>query len=239
MSTLSGGPNIITNGLVLSLDVANTNSYSASSATWVDTKQNLIFNKQGGTQTPVTTFNGANAFDFNGSGFWACSTNSSLVDLGGDFTLNMWFYCETLPSRNTIFEKAGTLYASYQQELAITWETDNSFSYYSRYSPTYDYGYVYGITNNKWNFISIKVSSGKSTTARTGFYSVNGANYISNYTSNSNTALVPAGDIRIGSGYSGVVTNGGISVIQIYNRMLSNDEINRSYNAHKSRFGLS
>lgn len=237
MSTTSGGPNITTNGLILNLDVANLNSYPGSGTVWTDTKQNLIFNSQG-TQTPLTTFGGARAFDFNGSGYWTCSTNSSLIDLGGDFTLNMWFYCETLPSRNTIFEKAGTSYASYQQEIAVTWETDNSFSYYSRYSPEYDFAFVYGITVNKWNLVSFKVSSGKSTTARTGFYSVNGVPYISSYTSRSNTAVLPSGEIRIGTGYSGTVTNGGIAIVQIYNKMFTDSEILTNFNSMKSRFGL-
>lgn len=233
----NSGPDIVTNGLILSLDVANTASYPGTGTQWFDNTQGLTFNSQG-TQTPLTTFNGARAFDFNGSGYWACSTNSSLVDLGGDFTLNMWFYCETLPSRNTIFEKAGTIYQSYEQELAITWETDNSFSYYSRYSPVYDYGYIYSATANRWNLMSMKVSSGKSTTARTGFYSVNGVPYTASYVSRSNTALVAAGEIRIGTGYSGAVTNGGIAVLQIYNRLFTDSEILTSYKAMKNRFNL-
>ena len=238
MSTTSGGPNITTNGLILNLDVANTSSYPGSGTVWADTKQNLIFNSQG-TQTPLTTFGGARAFDFNGSGYWTCSTNSSLIDLGGDFTLNMWFYCQSLASRKTIFEKAGTSYSSYQQEIAVTWETYSSFTYYSRLSPDYDYGYVNGLTNDKWHLISIKLSSGKTTTARSGFYSVNGANYTADYTSRSNTALLASGEIRIGTGYSGTVTDGGIAVVQIYNRMFTDSEILTNYNSMKSRFGLS
>jgi len=234
----STGPNIVNNGLVLELDVANTLSYPGSGTIWTDMAQNLVFNKAGGTQTPLTTFNGASAFDFNGSGYWACSTNTSLVDMGGDCTLNMWFYCETLPSRCTIFEKAGTIYQSYEQEIAVTWEPNDYMSYYSRYSPIYDYGYVFGMTLNKWNLVSIKMSSGKSTTSRTGFYSINGASYTSNYTSRTNTALVSAGEIRIGSGYAGSVLTGGISIVQVYNRMLTDVEVLQNYNSQKSRFGL-
>ncbi len=233
----STGPNIVNSGLVLELDVANTLSYPGSGDIWTDMSQGLIFNKAGGTQTPLTTFNGASAFDFNGSGYWTCSTNSSLVDMGGDCTLNMWFYSETLASRCTIFEKAGTTYSSYEQEIAVTWETYNAFTYYSRYN-TYDYGYVLNIIDNKWNFLSLKMSSGKSTTARTGFYSVNGGPYVANYTSRSSTALVPSGEIRVGGGYAGAVLSGGVSIVQVYNRMLSDDEIQQNYNSQKSRFGL-
>lgn len=232
------GPNVVTSGLVLYLDASNTKSYPGSGSTWTDVSQNLVFNKAGGTQTPLTTFNGVTGFDFNGSGYWACSTNTSHVDMGGDCTLNMWFYCETLPSRNTIFEKAGTVYNSYEQEIAVTWEPSDFMTYYSRYSPAYDYAYVYGMTLNKWNLVSIKMSSGKSATARTGFYSINGAVYTANYTSRSSTALVSAGEIRIGSGYAGPVQSGGIAIVQVYNRMLSDAEIQQNYNSQKSRFRL-
>jgi hypothetical protein len=40
MSTLSGGPNIVTDGLVLYLDAANEKSYPGSGATWVDLTKN-------------------------------------------------------------------------------------------------------------------------------------------------------------------------------------------------------
>jgi hypothetical protein len=36
MSTLSGGPNIVTNGLVMALDAANPKSYPGSGTVWRD-----------------------------------------------------------------------------------------------------------------------------------------------------------------------------------------------------------
>jgi hypothetical protein len=36
MSTLSGGPNVVMDGLVLWLDAANTKSYVSGSTTWND-----------------------------------------------------------------------------------------------------------------------------------------------------------------------------------------------------------
>lgn len=231
-------PAIVTSGLVLCLDAANPKSYPRTGAVWSDLAQNLTFNSQGATQTPFTTIGGSPCFDFNSSGYWECGTNFNLVDLGGDCTIIMWFYCETTAGRTTIFEKAGTSYASYQQEIAVTWEVANDFSYYSRQSPDYDYASTAASTVNAWNMVGIKMSTGKTTAARTGFYSKNGSAWTSLYTSRSNTALVASGAIRIGSGYAGTVTNGYISSVHCYNKMLTDTEVLQNYDATKSRFGL-
>lgn len=229
---------IVTDGLVLALDAADRNSYIGSGTVWKDLVQNLTFNSQGITQTPLTTVGGAPCFDFNGSGYWECSSGFENVDLGGDCTIVMWFYCQTTAARKTIFEKAGTSYQSYQQEIAVTWEIANDFSYYSRFSPTYDSAGTAVNTVNSWNMVGIKMSTGKTTAARTGFYSKNGSAWAANYTSNSNVAVVSAGAIRIGSGYSGTVTDGYIGSVLCYNKMLTDDEVLQNYNAQKVRFGL-
>ncbi len=231
-------PAIVTSGLILCLDAANRKSYPGTGATWSDLAQNLTFNSVGTTQTPFTTINGSPCFDFNGSGYWECGTNFNLVDLGGDCTIVMWFYCQTTSARKTIFEKAGTSYQSYQQEIAVTWEVANDFSYYSRFSPDYDFAGTAANTVNVWNMVGIKMSTGKTTAARTGFYSINGSAWSSGYTSRSNVALVAAGAIRIGSGYAGTVTDGYVSCVHCYNKMLTDAEILQNYNATKSRFGL-
>ena len=232
------GPRIVQNGLVLALDAGDRNSYAGTGTVWKDMVQNLTFNSQGTTQTPFTTIAGSPCFDFNGSGYWECGTNYNLVDLGGDCTIIMWFYCQSTAARKTIFETAGTSYQSYEQEIAVTWEVANDFSYYSRYSPAYDYAGTLVNTVNAWNMVGIKMSTGKTTAARTGFYSKNGSAWASGYTSRSNVALVSAGAIRIGSGYAGVVTDGYISSVLCYNKMLTNAEILQNYNATKLRFGL-
>ncbi len=235
---LSHSPKIVTSGLTLLLDASNSKSYPGSGANWTDLAQSLSFSSQGATQTPFTTKKGAGCFDFNGSGYWECTSGSSNVDLGGDCTIILWFFCETLASRTTIFEKAGNSYASYEQEIAVTWETGLDFSYYSRYSPAYDYASTAANTNNDWNMTAIKMSTGKTTAARTGFYSKNGSAWGASYTSRSSVAVVAAGNLIIGSGYAGTVTDGFIGQVLCYNKMLSDAEILQNYNATKSRFGL-
>lgn len=232
-------PRIVTSGLTLLLDNSDKNSYPGSGTVWTDLAQNLKFNSTGTTQTPFTKVGGVPCFDFNGSGYWQCTSGFGQVDMGGDCTLVMWLYHENPPTRRTIFEKAGTVYASYQQEIAVTWEVNAApqWSWYSRFSPDYDFsGFVDGKAN-AWNMLAIKMSTGKTTTARTGFYSVNGGAWISAYNSRSNVALVAAGAITVGAGYAGVVEVGYLNSVYCYNKMLTDVEILQNYNATRTRFG--
>ena len=136
-------PKIITDDLSLCLDVSNPKSYSGGSS-WIDGANGIEFASVG-TQTPLSTRDGIRCFEFNGSGRWASqggTSQSDKVDMGGDCTLIIWLYSEAVPTRKTIFEKAGTTHASYEQEIAVTWETSESWSYYSRYN-SYDYAGAY------------------------------------------------------------------------------------------------
>jgi hypothetical protein len=230
---------IVTDQLSLCLLPENIMSYPKGGATWYDTANGLVFTSSG-TQTPFTELGGSltPGFSFNNSGFWSCSTNASLVNLGGDCTVILWVYGLQGGTRKTIFEKAGTVAASYQQELAVTWEVSSAFSYYSRRTPDYDYANMAATTANAWNMMALKMSTGLTTAARTGFRSKNGSAWQSSYTSRSNTALTPSGAIRIGTGYAGTCNSGGIGSVLCYNKMLSDAEIAQVYNAMKSTYGL-
>ena len=235
------GPNIVEEQLSLCLDAGNTKSYpSSSSDDWFDLSDNKLTFSSNGTKTPLEVKDGALSFDLNGSGYWQSDSGHENVDMGGDCTLLMWVYCEDLTERDTIFEKVGTSYQSYQQEIAVTWETNESFSYYSRYSPTYDFGSTSAMTANAWNFMGIKMSTGRTASARTGFYSKNGAAWTSNYTSRSDTALVSAGAIRVGTGYAGAVEQnaGNIAMVLCYNKMLSDAEVKQNFIATRGRFPI-
>jgi hypothetical protein len=229
--------NIVTDKISLCLLPHNTISYPKGGGSWYDIINGLTLTSFG-TQTPFTTMGGALGFSFNDSGYWQCTSNSNLVDLGGDCTVVLWIYGAQGGSRRTIFEKAGTIYASYQQELAMTWEVGSGLSYYSRYSPDYDYAFTESTAADAWTMISIKMSTGKTSAARTGFRSKNGSSWVQDYVSRSNTALVAAGDLRIGTGYSSVCYQGGIGSVLCYNKMLSDAEILQTFNATKSTYGL-
>ena len=226
----------VSDSLTLYLDSTISASYPGSGANWNDLSQGIQFVSSG---SPIfSTVSGVPSFTFNGTQYWYNSASSSLVDLGGDCTLIMWVYHTSLAARKTIFEKAGTIYASYQQELAVTWEVSQAYSYYSRALPLYDAANVPGVINGSWTMVAIKMSTGRTSASRTGFYSINGAPWTAEYSSRTDTALVSAGEIRIGTGYAGTVTNGSISVVMCYKKMLSDDEIFKNFSYFRTRFGV-
>jgi hypothetical protein len=230
-------PRIVQDSLALCLDANATRSYSGSGSTWTDLAQGLSFASQG-TQTPLTTAGGAKCFQFNGSGWWRCNSGHTNVDMAGACTLVMWVYPTDLTERDTIFEKAGTTYNSYEQEIAVTYESGENFSWYSRQG-TYDYGTTTTMTTNAWNMMAIKMSTGKiAGVNRSGYYSKNGANWTSNYTVRSTNAITTAGEIRVGNGYAGVVESGYIAQVLVYEKEITNSELLTIYNTHRSRFGI-
>ena len=234
---LHRGPNIVTDGLTLCLDAHAPRSYSGSGSVWTDLAQGLEFDSNG-TQTPFSTVDGAKCFHFNDSGYWQCTSGYANVDMGGPCTLIMWVYGEGISSRDTIFEKKGTTYQSYQQEIAVTWETSGLLTYYSRYN-TYDYAGTSALDTGKWTMMAIKMSTAKTEgVARTGHYSKNGTPWTLNYTSRSTTAVVAAADIRIGYGYAGVVEDGYISKVLVYDKQLTDAEILQNFTADRSRFRI-
>jgi len=190
--------------------------------------------------TPAKVIKGGYpAYQFNGNGYFQCSVNPRVWDGGGDMTLVLVMYAETITTRRTVFELAGGPYSSYQQSIAVTWETNSALSYYSRYSPSYDNGNTSTMGNNEWVMMAITVSSGLNAGARNGEYSKNGAAWTTNYTSNSNTALIRGNNIRIGSGYAGTMDACALGAVLLYNRELSDNEISKLYSETiQPRFGI-
>jgi len=232
-------PQIPTENISMLLDAENTRSYSGSGNTWIDQVGNRNFEMSGSVLNLVTQ-DDAKCFQFDGTGFFECNQNTDGVDMGGDCTLLIWMYHEDNNERDTIFEKESVSgNQSYQDEIAVTLETNNRFTWYSRKTPNYDVGSTsYTFSDNAWHLLGIKMSTGRTATARTGFYSHNGQPWESSYISRSDTALVSAGAVRIGTGYAAPLEDGKIVSVTTYNRMLSDDEVADFYNATKTRFGL-
>ena len=75
--SLSRGPKIVTNGLVLYLDAANKKSYPGSGTTWTD----LSGNNNTGTLTNGPTFdsNNGGSIVFDGTNDYVSNTMSNCV----------------------------------------------------------------------------------------------------------------------------------------------------------------
>ena len=97
------GPNLIEDGLILSLDSADKNSYSGSGSSWVDASNNAnTFTLVGSPpySNNIFTFNGSSQYASisTASGFFNSSGNSFYADAAYAWTISVWFKFPVSPT---------------------------------------------------------------------------------------------------------------------------------------------
>jgi len=222
-----GTPPIVTNGLVLNLDAANTKSYVSGSTTWRD----LSGNGKNGTLTNGPTFSSTNGGSvvFDGvNDIINFGTGNTFLPLP-QFTIDIWFKSlGTVPTTGTQPGLFGFTYGIranlYPSSLFFgadngtdlngvsvigTFISDNKWYNATFYHTGTNMGiYINGVFGNSTN----------RTWDGTGRYPTNGWNLGRD---NNNTNLFYPGHI---------------ASCRIYNRALSAQEVTQNYNALKSRF---
>jgi hypothetical protein len=237
-----GGPHIVTDGLVLSLDAGNTKSYQSGSTTWLD-KSGYGNN---GTLINGPTFNSQNggSIVFDGvDDFINCGNSPILVFGTLDFTVSIWIKTpiastgEGSPSQwGPIVSKGCTTSAP-----AGTWWIAQS-----------------GILNNRLAFNAASTTGGTFVcyletppflvdgwhniiVIRSGIVSTmytDGRLSSTDTSSDSNLSTTEPLYIGATSPQSSKKTSMSLSQVQIYNRALTVQEVQQNYNATKSRYNL-
>ena len=219
-------PKVITDGLVLYLDAANTRSYPGTGTAWND----LSRSGNNGTLTNGPTFNSGNggSIVFDGVDDYV-NCGSQKVN-NTSFTFSCWVKLAIASGTQVFIAQGSTGAGSYQyiafRNNLFQFNTDGSNTFAeSNSTPSANIWYnivgVYNTTVTNKNIIY--VNSIPQTTVSTA---------TANFTGDS-TSL---GRSPFGSG--GAFLNGNIANAQIYNRALSSTEILQNYNATKTRFGL-
>jgi hypothetical protein len=217
---------IVTDGLVLNLDVGFTPSYPKNGTTWYD-----VSGSNNGTLTNGPTFDSDNggSIVFDGADDYIYGTNNANLQLTSDLTVCAWV---NLGNNNNqgIFEKMRIgPYNGYgitkQDGYFKFWTASNNLFQYTISNTTYvndsNWYYVVGRRENGVNRLFI--NSILQNDSKTPNLSDSGDVYVvGRYYSNAN-------DYYLG---------GKISNIQVYNRALSASEVLQNYNAQKGRFGL-
>jgi hypothetical protein len=211
-------PKIVTNGLVLCLDAANTKSYVSGSTVWNDISQG----GNTGTLTNGPTFSSVNggSIVFDGVDDYVIVNSNILQDSAG--TISVWTKVITNADNKFIISSVG----SGTNRFYIRQNNSGNFSIVRGANvgitvPAYTLSVWYNITMT-WD----------STT----FYAYSNGTFIGSlgYTGGGNPS-----PIYIGSQNSSInFYNGNIAQTQIYNRALSSTEIKQNYNATKGRYGL-
>jgi hypothetical protein len=235
------GPNVVTNGLVLNLDAANTKSYVSGSTTWRD----LSGNNNSGSLTNGPTFNSANggSIVFDGVDDFALINNPSTIR-NQDFTVSVWINpgIQNAAIISIIdFDHATSPFQGWvmQSEDATT----NRYFYLAwfdgaQFQPTgggsFGAGKGIQITTSVWQNITYS----KNGTTLLGYK--DGSQIYTGTASNGNVSYIANRNIQIGGcvAIAGRNFKGNLPLVQIYNRVLSATEVAQNYNAQKSRFNL-
>jgi hypothetical protein len=221
------GPNIITDGLVLALDAANSRSYPGTGTTWSD----LSGNGNNGTLTNGPTFNSGNggSIVFDGvDDFVTVPSSTSLTIEGEGLTLGAWVNYNLTQQdwKGVIYKASGNstgfqLFIDSSEFIAFGIITTTGFA-----RPNSG---VY-LSPNTWHYI-------------VGTY--DGANMriyentiLRNTLAKTGTIVNANVSLNIGRSFSTEEMPGNIAQVSIYNRALSATEIFQNYNATKSRFNL-
>jgi hypothetical protein len=216
---LAHSPSIITNGLVLCLDAANSKSYPGSGTTWTD----LSGNGNTGTLVNGVGYNSSNlgSLSFDGVndyvGLPSINTNSN-------FTLNFWTKRSQNSFSPTLF--SGNVSTGYLQIRNTSTEIiliksfiENLGSFGSSTATTLNLIYNITITKSGTTFSAYVNGDFKNTLTST------------------QTFTTTSQSLGINSSNSEPYT-GNIYQFSAYNRALTAAEIQQNYNALKSRFGL-
>jgi hypothetical protein len=216
-----GNPSIVTNGLILNLDAANTKSYPGTGTSWRD----LSGNNNTGTLTNSPTFSrdGGGSIVFNGTNQ---SANVGNINPISGATFSAWI---NINGANTNY---GTIFSRWNisGNAFFIGTNINASSQIQVYFNSILNLTITSLELNKWMLLTIS-HSGSTVIA-----------YINAIQTNSAASSLVSGGGTTSIGYDINRTNypfkGNISNTQIYNRALTASEIQQNYNALKSRFNL-
>jgi len=221
-------PQININGLVTVLDGIDPMSISASSTTWND----LSFYNNNGTLLggAYYTSSGLGAVFFDGSDDRVYINNSNSINFSSSQQYTVMAMIYPYGGGTTwhgIFSKGNT------QQYALTINSAGAYLHYE----TNQSGYAAlnstpgDIVYNTWQHVAIRYDGSTKTIWRNGV--IVATQVAPGLTSTSNTE-----ELRIGEGNNAESYRGIISAFHNYNRALSSTEINETFNALRTRYGI-
>ncbi len=230
---LSHSPSIVTNGLVLYLDAANPRSYPGSGTTWTDlsgVSGNGSLSGSGGY-----TSSNMGYVIFNGGTLVDVPFNSRFPTGSSQRTLCSFFNCTSIQDGEELFGIGGNSGNGNRSSLWIG--TDVGLGVECQGCGVFTYNWP-GL--NKWVYLCAVFPSGATAVNSFKLY-VNGFEPSStfagtNFTLNSSSLQCLVGGVPGSSGSHRF--NGNVSSVQLYNRALSQLEVQQNFNALRGRFNI-
>ena len=223
---------IVTNGLVLALDAADRNSYVSGSTTWFD----LTGNNYTGSLTNGPVFNtgsGGNIV-FDGANDYVLITRPSQIVTSGSISISLWAKWTTVGTTISTIQALvdNNHSASPRQGFVIQDRPDlNKVLTFTVYPSAAGVSSSFQVGDGTWRHITGTHSAGTSS-----LY-INGR--LDGFLSEPNMATVqPFISLGYWQNGPGRYLTGSIASLQVYNRVLTSQEVLQNYNAQKARFGL-
>ncbi len=222
--------NIVTSGLIFRVDAGDTASYGGTGTTWID-----VINGNNGTINNGAAYNSAQGgyFEFDGV--------DDQVDFGQPailetypFSIDIWFYSSN--DQDSVITKGTSRGSSSTRDWDIFGAGGPASLRYlvsTGSTNTVIIGATYPSLNN-WHHLSV---SWDGTTGTNGakMY-LDGALFAQGTASS--TVFSTAHNIFAGGNRTGFYLDGRISMIKMYDKVLSAAEALQNYNASKDRYGL-
>ncbi len=214
-------PRIITDGLVLCLDAANTKSYPGSGTTWTD----LSNNGNNGSLINGPTFSSDNlgSISFDGVNDYVNIPNFTSLALSSACTISIWSFIRQ--NKGYHFWGNGIFLVQIQSNGNYRLRFNLDGNWRSSYSASF--------SNNIWHKLDI-TWDGNITKIYTNSQEVVNSTADSSFNAFSNTTTQPLEISRRSSDFSDV----NIAGVQLYNKALTPSGILQNYNATKGRYGL-
>jgi len=219
-------PSIVSDGLVMYLDAANTRSYSGSGVTAYGLVGGI-----GGTLVNGVGFGATNNGYFNFDGTNDFITVPSITSISGDLSVLIWFRTSGLnvsAARLIEFDYINGFWLG--QAATGTPSTNWGGGIKEANEP---YGIFLQFSDNEWNLISSVRSSTTHFLYKNNLVSST-SNTVSGTVLSSNAGMYIGAADNVGS----VPFNGRIGQILIYNRALTQQEILQNFNATRFRYGI-
>jgi hypothetical protein len=228
---------IVTNGLVLNLDAAKTDSYPGTGTTWRD----ISGNNNNGTLTNGPTFSGIGkqaSIVFDGTNDYVDCGTTNIIP--GSWTVSVWVKYQSKAGGSVYFGRSGAG-PSYDQTAIVAWAPAYSNRFFvsgktttgtylsscsSSFVPTNGVIYnVIGTFDTSSTVANLYINGALDNTKIVGTLFTTGSN-LSNQVGCSD-GISPSN-----------FTSGSIYNVQVYNRALSATEITQNFNALRSRYGI-
>ena len=232
--TISYGPSLVTNGLVMYLDAANPRSYPGSGTTWYDISGGGInLTTSGGNGNGNFPTYQSNTFSFASPNALYNSVNQTNLNITNNITIASWVNQTNLVTYGGIIV-FGTGSA---EQYSLNSDATNGFSFGTNWPGTWYLTYPTGTlakATGTWIYVCVSFASGTTTWYINGTLNTTVSQGINSLT------LVSGGYVGVGDNFPGgqEYFNGLISTIKVYNRVLSSAEITQNFKAHRGRYGI-